>query len=408
MGLTSEMKNLSEEILTSFKQRIKENEELVNNVQKTLDGFHKDQQDMAAALRAGFDKGEKARLNEADILMKKMIKDHKEMALVLRASLDEDEKIRMNEFVALMKSINEKISEIFTFTNDLLTKFNQEHKDMAEALRSGLDEGEEVRMKEFVALMKSINEDISEIFSYTHALLEKSETERLQEFAILIKSISTEVLRIFTYTHDMIAKFDKEHQEMSVELRKNLADGEVDRLKEFNVVMTGIQNNVKNLKKAVAELLGDFAQDREGASAAWKKMSEILAQLRKTGVVTSPKEVIKKEAKKKIPAEKVTEAAPVKAEPKPVVPMAKETKTEIPPVKVEKTPVKAEPKPVASMTIEEKILGYVNKHPKGVRVSEMEVPLGENRMKLGFVSKKLLDDGKILKIESTYYPKPKL
>ena len=34
MGLASEMKNLSEDILASFKNRIKENEELVNDVQK--------------------------------------------------------------------------------------------------------------------------------------------------------------------------------------------------------------------------------------------------------------------------------------------------------------------------------------------------------------------------------------
>ena len=36
MGLGSEMKNLSEELLASFKQRIKENEELVNEVQNPL------------------------------------------------------------------------------------------------------------------------------------------------------------------------------------------------------------------------------------------------------------------------------------------------------------------------------------------------------------------------------------
>ena len=34
MGLSSDMKNLSEEMLASFKNRIKENEELVNDVKK--------------------------------------------------------------------------------------------------------------------------------------------------------------------------------------------------------------------------------------------------------------------------------------------------------------------------------------------------------------------------------------
>ena len=364
MGLASEMKNLSEDILASFKQRIKENEELVNDVQKTLDGFRKDHQEMAtvlnanaAALRVKLDKDEKNRLKDADILMKNMIKEHKDMAAALRSGLDEDEKIRMKEFDALMKSINEKISEIFTYTHALLEKSEVE------------------RLKEFVALMKSINEEISEIFTYTHALLEKSEIERLKEFAILMKSINEEILRIFTYTHDMLAK------------------GEEDRLKEFDVVMTGICNDVKNLKKAVAGLLGDYAQDREGASSAWKKMSEILAQLRKTAV-TPPKEVIKKVEKKE-----VKEEAPVEAAKEAPV----EAKKEIP---VEKEPAFTS-FPKEPMTLEEKVLDYIDKHPKGVKVSAMEQPLDETRMKLGFVARNLLDQGKVLKIENIYYPKPK-
>ena len=315
MGLAPEMRNLSEDILASFKQRIRENEELVNDVQKTLDGFRKDHQEMAAALRSGLDKDEKNRLKEADILMKEMIKDRKNMAAALRSGLDNDEKNRMKEFVALMKSINE------------------------------------------------------------------------------------EVLRIFSYTHDMLAKFDKEHMEMSVELRKGLDKGEVERLKEFNVVMKGICNDVKNLKKAVAGLLGDYAQDRGEASAAWKKMSDILAQLRKTGVVTPPKEVVRKAEKKEVKME-----IPVKAEKETPVEEVKE----IPVKAVKETPVKAEPKPVVLMTLEEKILDFINNHPEGVRISEMEEPLGKTRMKLGFIAKNLLNEGKVLKIETIYYPKTKI
>ena len=72
MGLASEMKNLSEEIVASYKQRIRENEELVIEVQKTLDGFRKDHQEMAAALRAGLDKDEKNRLKESVELRKNL------------------------------------------------------------------------------------------------------------------------------------------------------------------------------------------------------------------------------------------------------------------------------------------------------------------------------------------------
>ena len=304
MRLASEMKNLSEDILASFKQRIRENEELVIEVQKTLDGFRKDHQEMANILKTN--------------------------AAALRVKLDKDEKNRLKEADILMKSINEKISEIFTFTHDMLAK---------------------------------------------------SEIERLKEFAILMKSINEEILRIFTYTHDLLAK------------------GEVERLKEFNVVMKGIQNDVKNLKKAVAELLGDFAQDRGEASAAWEKMSDILAQLRKTAV-TPLKQVVrkaeKKEVKMEIPVEAVKEI-PVEAVKETAVEAVKEIPVEVQP--------KMKPKTVVPMTLEGKVLDFINKHPKGARISEIEEPLGETRMKLGFIAKNLLNEGKVLKIENIYYPK---
>jgi hypothetical protein len=64
----------------------------------------------------------------------------------------------------------------------------------------------------------------------------------------------------------------------------------------------------------------------------------------------------------------------------------------------------AEDKSNVSMTLEDKVLDYINKHPGGVKILDMEGALREKRMKLGFVAKNLLDDGRVLKIETTYYP----
>jgi len=56
------------------------------------------------------------------------------------------------------------------------------------------------------------------------------------------------------------------------------------------------------------------------------------------------------------------------------------------------------------MDIEEKVLGFIKNHPEGVRVGEMESALGATRMRLGAISKKLLDEGKVRKEENLYYP----
>jgi len=56
------------------------------------------------------------------------------------------------------------------------------------------------------------------------------------------------------------------------------------------------------------------------------------------------------------------------------------------------------------MDIDEKILQFIKKHPNGVKVGEMEEPLGIVRMRLGVIAKKLLEEGKIRKEDKMYFP----
>jgi hypothetical protein len=64
-----------------------------------------------------------------------------------------------------------------------------------------------------------------------------------------------------------------------------------------------------------------------------------------------------------------------------------------------------EDKSILSMTLEDKVLDFINKHPEGVKILDMEESLCVKRMKLGFVAEQLHNDGKVLKIETTYFPK---
>lgn len=183
MGLATDMNNLSEEIVSSFKQRIKLNEELVSEVQNTLDGFHKDHQEMAAVLNAN--------------------------ATALRVKLDKDEKNRLNIYKDLMTGIHNDITSIQNEISNLLKGFSEAREQIADELNKFFAQGktdrqknEKTRLKEFDTLMKNINDEI--------------------------KSINEEVLIIFKNTNDMLEKFDKEHLEMSAELiaelSKNLAE----------------------------------------------------------------------------------------------------------------------------------------------------------------------------------------
>jgi len=55
------------------------------------------------------------------------------------------------------------------------------------------------------------------------------------------------------------------------------------------------------------------------------------------------------------------------------------------------------------MNLEDKVLKYIKEHPNGVSISDMEEPLGEKRMKLGFVTNKLCDEGKVQQIDQMYF-----
>lgn len=384
MGLSSEMKNLSAEMLASFKQRIKENEELVTDVQKTLDGFRKDHQEMAAVLNAN--------------------------AKALRKDLNQGEKERLSTYKDLMSGINSTISTIQqevvaiqTSTFNMINEFTTDRSQMAEELnqtfaqnRAERMEDEKVRMTEFNALMKDINDDIKNIndevaaiFKSTNEMLATFDKEHQEMSAELKAELSQNLAERVEYTRVLLhgfqkrlAEIGKENQKMAQKLQKDLAKGEVDRISDYNGVMKeihaaikGIQKEVKEVQKATSGMLGNYAQDREDAAAEWNKMQAAIAKIRKTGLVEPPKAVEKKEVEAEVVAEPVIE-----------------------------TPEEAQPKAVIPMTLEEKVLDYINKHPNGLRISEMEQPLGETRMKLGFIAKGLLEEGKVQKLENIYFP----
>jgi len=399
MGLSSEMKNLSGDILASFKQRIKENEELVDDVQKTLEGFRKDHQEMASVLKVN--------------------------AKSLKNDLVLGEKERLNVYHELMNgihqsivSIQKEVVAIQTSTLNIINEFSAERVIMADKLgefftkeKSDRRQNEKNRIEEFDALMKSIDDEIKNInievlriFKNANDLLEKFEKEHLKMSVELRADLSKNLAEGVEYTRILLKGFQKrlseiskENQKMAQELRKDLDKGEVVRLNGYNGIMKGIHIAIKGIRKEVDDIqkatlgiLGDLSQDRGKGTAEWKKMQIAIAQLKTTGVFKPvqvqelAKEVEEKETKKEAPVEvvnvEVVNESLVEAQPKVIA------------------------KPIVPMTLEQKVLDYINKHPKGVKISEMEEPLGETRMKLGFIAKVLLDEGKVQKIENIYFP----
>jgi predicted nucleic acid-binding Zn-ribbon protein len=393
MGLSSEMKNLSEEILNSFKLRLKENEDLVNDVQKTLDGFHKDHMEMAAVLNA--------------------------RAANLRKGLATGEKERLATFDNLMSGIHNTITSlkgevaaIQTSTASMVNEFAANRSQMADELNKFFAEGkadrmqnESTRMKEFDALMKNINDEIKgineEVFNIikdTNDMLTRFDTEHHEMSAELRAELGRNLTERVNYTRSMLkgfqkrlAEISKENQQMAQNLRKGLKQGETLRLKDYNSIMKGIHASIKeirrevmNIQQSTSGMIDHLSKDRDQAAAYWQKMQDTIAQLRKTGIT--------KTAKK---AEKKNE---ILNEPTPEIIVDEQILAISPEMAVE-TQERVNP-----MSLEEKVLAFVNKHPGGVKVLEMESPLGETRMKLGYTAKALLNEGKVQKLDNIYFP----
>jgi len=54
--------------------------------------------------------------------------------------------------------------------------------------------------------------------------------------------------------------------------------------------------------------------------------------------------------------------------------------------------------------MEELIEKYINANIGGVKIAEMEETLQQSRLRLGYVTRKLLNEGRVEKIENRYYP----
>jgi len=58
--------------------------------------------------------------------------------------------------------------------------------------------------------------------------------------------------------------------------------------------------------------------------------------------------------------------------------------------------------------MEEAVIKFIQAHANGVKMTEMEECLQQSRLRLGYVASKLLQDGKIKKVENKYYPTPSI
>ena len=58
--------------------------------------------------------------------------------------------------------------------------------------------------------------------------------------------------------------------------------------------------------------------------------------------------------------------------------------------------------------MEELVVSLINSRPNGVKIVEMEKTLSQSRLRLGYITQKLVEEGKVIKIENKYFPNGKM
>jgi len=228
--------------------------------------------------------------------------------------------------------------------------------------------------------VKKLGEDI--VASYD--LRVKFVSDMVEETGSLMNQIRAEQKNRNKEVADLLEKFAKDHETMSNELKKTLSEGEAVRLEDFKTMKSGIQKYVDDVVKETKRLMGEIQarkdernkevfnllqeckSEREKMAANWQALNTAMAKRR--GV------------KPKVEAE-------VKV--RPVEEAIEETK---------------ETKVATEIELEEKVLEFIERHPEGVKVGDIEEPLGVPRMRLGQVAKRLLKKGEVRKEGNIYFP----
>jgi uncharacterized protein YukE len=198
-------------------------------------------------------------------------------------AIAEDLKNLGEEIIASYDMRIKAVGGLVKDTHKMLKGFHTEHKEMSAALRAELAKGEQNRLKDFKAMMSDIEKTLADLtknvsnmikgFQKDHkamageleAGLEQGETERLKDFQKMMSDIQRGIKEIETFVANKLKEFNKDHADMSEELKKDLA------------------KYVEGIVKEVGKFLKECGSDMAEARKAWQGMSATMAKARKAG-----------------------------------------------------------------------------------------------------------------------------
>jgi DNA anti-recombination protein RmuC len=196
MGIVEDMKRVAEEIVSSYQSRISTVATIIDNTHHLLEDFKNKRNEMSNQLKETLAKEESLRKKDFDNMMgdilshqderqkdvkellKTFFEEQKEIAEIIKRNLSEGQKVRINDFKKMLQDIQTRQKTREHEVSVMLKEFQNEYKEMAESLRSLLDKGEDIRIKDFKEMVKNIRARQIERVNEIRAKLDEFGKER--------------------------------------------------------------------------------------------------------------------------------------------------------------------------------------------------------------------------------------
>lgn len=296
-----------------------------------------------------------------------------------------------------MVKLSESISHAYEEREKAAENRVQELENLRKEVQEKVDSFKEQREKMSLGLQKD-RKDLLGKLRETNKELRSSVKSLMDTFEVDRKKRSVEQAEMLQEFHDslsgsvkkLLLAFNSERQDM-----KRAQD------EDFASMMKSLENSVQDMAQEVQQLMKGLGQKREESSKKVKKqLDQLIDELRQGS--ESLKKVQKGKGGEVVPKtgektkKKKVESAQVPA-------VAEEGEVNISEDDSSTQKVTGE-EPAAPLDLEGQVLEYIGNHPEGVRVGEMETPLGATRMRLGVIAKKLYESNRLRKEESLYFP----
>ena len=311
---------------------------------------------LAESISAAYEERKKAaedRLQELENFRKEM---HDKLVLL--------EKQRMENREDLLGDLHVFSENLKNSVKGMRDAFEADHREKSA--------GQAKMLQEFHSALSDSVKEMRDAFGVDHREKSAEQAKMLQEFR---SALSDSVDKL-------IDALGADRSERSAEQARTLQEFHSALSNSVEKMLHVFSADHQKMKKAQGESLAALMNELRQSSEALRNV-----QKGDSGKVVSR---AAKAKKKKVEPEK----APVVVEHEEASVIAAESLVQ----------TVAEKAVSVSEDLEGQVLEYISNRPEGVRVGDMEEPLGTNRMRLGVIAKKLYESNKVRKEENLYLP----